>query len=232
MGKFVKEPSLQYKGGEVYVCHDLDAGKWSYFEALALMKDLGYKDIVKIWWKSKRKRIDKWLKELSSNKDVVELIAYAEEQNCEMEIYVEHVISIAEPAMEKKFDAINDSINDVHFEDIKEERDTGVDDGFNLNEIGEVKTTLNEKIQNMKIKKMCEHKTHGPPHLKKQNPRKNVKKKIHLVVYKGFVEKDNIVNDQGVNNSKDVDAEGNSIDAHRVRETFILEHVTSMHHID
>ncbi|KAK7360891.1 hypothetical protein VNO77_02908 [Canavalia gladiata] len=135
-----------------------------------------YKDIVKMWWKPKGKRIDKWLKELSSDKDVIELTASAKEQNCEMEIYVEHVIGNVERTVEvgeivkerqliraeedneEEFDTINDSINDVHFEDSEEEMDTGADDGFNLNEIGEAKIALNEKIHNIK--------TYGSSHLK------------------------------------------------------------------
>ncbi|KAK7361174.1 hypothetical protein VNO77_03220 [Canavalia gladiata] len=171
-----------------------------------------------MWWKPKGKRIDKWLKELSSDKDAIELTAYAEEQNCEMEIYVEHEDN------EEEFDTINDSINDVHFEDSEEERDTGADDGFNLNEIGEAEIALNEKIHNIK--------TYGSPHLKKQNARKNVKQNALGSIQRFFVEKDNIVNDQEVYNSKDVNEKGNSIDTHGAGDIAIPKDGIFMHHID
>ncbi|KAK7314304.1 hypothetical protein VNO77_39520 [Canavalia gladiata] len=152
-----------------------------------------------------------------------------------MEIYVEHVISNVERTVEvgeimeerqliraeddneEEFDTINDSINDVHFEDNEEERDTGADDGFNLNEIGEAEIALNEKIHNIK--------TYGSPHLKKQNARKNVKQNAPSSIQRLFVEKDNIVNDQEVYNSKDVNEKGNSIDTHRAGDIAILKDV-------
>ncbi|KAK7313889.1 hypothetical protein VNO77_39093 [Canavalia gladiata] len=130
----------------------------------------------------------------------------------------------AEEDNEEEFDTINDSINDVHFEDSEEDRDTGADDGFNLNEIGEVEIALNEKIHNIK--------TYGSPHLKKQNARKNVKQNAPSSIQRLFIEKDNIVNDQEVYNSKDVNEKGNSIDTHRAGDIAIPKDVIFMHHID
>ncbi|KAK7322385.1 hypothetical protein VNO77_25764 [Canavalia gladiata] len=86
-----------------------------------------------------------------------------------MEIYVEHVISDVESVMENSMSKIemdetvfrdvlnneinirlnsqeeNDSINDVHFEDSQEEKDAGVDDRFNLNEIGKNRKQYREE---------------------------------------------------------------------------------------
>ena len=52
-GSFVDEPKLHYKGGDVDAIHGLDIDTWSYFEALSLVKDLGYLNFAscKLWWK-------------------------------------------------------------------------------------------------------------------------------------------------------------------------------------
>ena len=51
MGSWVNEPQLYYKGGEVHVIHGLDVSKWSYFEAMRVLTELGYKGDgdMKMW---------------------------------------------------------------------------------------------------------------------------------------------------------------------------------------
>jgi len=100
MGKFeaFKGRFLRYKGGEEHVVHGLDADRWSYFEALSILKDeFKYDGMVKLWWKPKRGRMDRDLRPLVTDKDALELSGYAENRKEEVQIYVEHVVSTAEP---------------------------------------------------------------------------------------------------------------------------------------
>lgn len=53
-GCFERDPTLQYQGGEVHVMHNIDIDRWSYFEALGILKDeFGYSKYPKLWWKTK-----------------------------------------------------------------------------------------------------------------------------------------------------------------------------------
>jgi len=100
MGKFeaFKGRFLRYKGGEEHVVHGLDADRWSYFEALSILKDeFKYDGMVKLWWKLKRGRMDRDLRPLVTDKDALDLSGYAESRKEEVQIYVEHVVSTAEP---------------------------------------------------------------------------------------------------------------------------------------
>lgn len=95
MGKFVHEPTLHYVGGEVYVVHGQDIDRWSYFEALGLLKDFGYVENVKMWWKPEGTSFAGNLKPLVVDSDALELGNHALKHKCEVEIYVEHMVSVA-----------------------------------------------------------------------------------------------------------------------------------------
>ena len=64
-GKFVDKPNVRYEGGEVTAIHNVDIDKWSYFGALSLVKDLGYGDTMKLWWKVSGKTLNDGLKSIS-----------------------------------------------------------------------------------------------------------------------------------------------------------------------
>ncbi|KAJ1376647.1 hypothetical protein SESBI_49702 [Sesbania bispinosa] len=64
---------------------------------------------------------------------------------------------------EERDSSDDDSVKDVHFNDSEEKRDLGIDDGFNMPEMGEVETTLNEQVQNMKVKYVAVRVGYGSP---------------------------------------------------------------------
>lgn len=90
MGSWVNEPQLYYKGGEVHVIHGLDANKWSYFEAMRLLTELGDKGDgdLEVWWKGKGTDFHS-LKDLVLDQDAMDLTNYVLTHNCEVEIYVQ-----------------------------------------------------------------------------------------------------------------------------------------------
>ncbi|KAJ1414014.1 hypothetical protein SESBI_19239, partial [Sesbania bispinosa] len=90
-GSLVKVPKLHYSGSETHVLHDLDVDTWSYFEALGYVKDLGHKENVKLWWKSKYGSFEKGLKELKNDVDAVEMENYVVGNKYEVQLYVEHL---------------------------------------------------------------------------------------------------------------------------------------------
>ncbi|KHN31707.1 hypothetical protein glysoja_022572 [Glycine soja] len=77
MGSWVNEPQLYYKGGEVHVIHGLDANKWSYFEAMRLLTELGDKGDgdLEVWWKGKGTDFHS-LKDLVLDQDAMDLTNY------------------------------------------------------------------------------------------------------------------------------------------------------------
>ncbi|KAJ1389029.1 Transposase, MuDR, plant [Sesbania bispinosa] len=96
MEKFVRTPKMHYEEGEVHAFHNLDLDTWSYFEALGLLKDLGYKTHVKLWWESKGSRGRTQWKEVKDDEDAFEVSGYAEKKKCEVHLYVEHSVSVVE----------------------------------------------------------------------------------------------------------------------------------------
>ncbi|KAJ1428828.1 hypothetical protein SESBI_08938 [Sesbania bispinosa] len=163
MNSFVNEPRLHCEAREIHVFHGLEMDTWSYFEALGLTKDLGYVDKVKMWWKEKGTPFDRGLKPLAEDDDALELANVAEiEGSCVLNVIVSEQPdcggsdltrvrqSIYENIDEKGDSTDDDSVKDVHFDDSEEERDLGIDDRFNMPEIGEAETTLNEQVQNIK----------------------------------------------------------------------------------
>ncbi|KAJ1413033.1 hypothetical protein SESBI_19963 [Sesbania bispinosa] len=183
-GAFVKGRTVRYEGGEVHAIHNIDIDSWSYFEALGLVKDLGYREKVNLWWNVAKGRMNRTFRSISWDSHALEMGNYALLHNCEVDLYVEHT-QIAEPILledstlltykedgdkenveadgiggegDSKFDEgdveqgddvnvnskgggdvdvndfeSDDGINDMHFSDSEEERDLGMDDGFEDN---------------------------------------------------------------------------------------------------
>jgi len=100
MGKFesFRGRFLRYNGGEEHVFHGLHLDRWSYFEALSILKEeFKYDGAMKLWWKPKRVRMDRDLRPFVSDNDTLQLCACAETKKKEVQIYVEHVVSTTEP---------------------------------------------------------------------------------------------------------------------------------------
>ncbi|KAL2619339.1 hypothetical protein AAZV13_08G300300 [Glycine max] len=192
MGSWVNEPQLYYKGGEVHVIHGLDVSKWSYFEAMRVLTELGYKGDgdMKMWWKGKGTDFDS-LRDFVLDQDAMDLANYALTHNCEVEIYVQHGVgvlvendsickmivngeqchngsleqcgNVQESGNLNQLGNVKQSGNvdqssggedleKSNFNASAEERDLGMEDGFDLPEVGHVKATLNKKVDKMKNK--------------------------------------------------------------------------------
>ncbi|KAJ1424484.1 hypothetical protein SESBI_11678 [Sesbania bispinosa] len=91
-GAFVGDRMLGYEGGEVHAFHNLDVDSWSYFEALGLIKDLGYREAVKLWWNMGKGKKGKIFKSISWDNHALEMCQYAVDNNCEVDLYVEHTL--------------------------------------------------------------------------------------------------------------------------------------------
>lgn len=61
----------------MYVVHGQDSDRWSYFEAIGLVREFGYSENVKLWWKPKGVSFEGNLKELLTDSDALELANYA-----------------------------------------------------------------------------------------------------------------------------------------------------------
>ncbi|KAJ1394514.1 hypothetical protein SESBI_34090 [Sesbania bispinosa] len=97
-GAFVGDRMLGYEGGEVHVFHNLDVDSWSYFEALGLIKDLGYREAVKLWWNVGNGKKGKIFKRISWDSRALEMCQYAVDNNCEVDMYVEHTL-VSQPVL-------------------------------------------------------------------------------------------------------------------------------------
>ncbi|KAJ1435150.1 hypothetical protein SESBI_05080 [Sesbania bispinosa] len=180
-GAFVGDRMLGYEGGEVHAFHNLDVDSGSYFEALGLIKDLGYREAVKLWWIVGKGKKGKIFKSISWDNHALEMCQYAVDNNCEVDLYVEHTLVSQSVLLEEstlltfnnegekekeeveqgvlgdqKLDDDNveegdggnksedsfdgdeeydgsdsaDFSDDLHFSDSEEERNLGMDDGF------------------------------------------------------------------------------------------------------
>ncbi|WVY98174.1 hypothetical protein V8G54_030325 [Vigna mungo] len=93
MGKFVN--GLRYVGGEIHVIKGIDSDRWSYFEAIGIVKDFKYDADFKLWWKGSKQRMMNNIILLSNDMEEMYLANYAEETKEEIDMYVEHVPSEA-----------------------------------------------------------------------------------------------------------------------------------------
>ncbi|KAJ1414891.1 Transposase, MuDR, plant [Sesbania bispinosa] len=172
-GAFVNGRTVRYEGGEVHAIHNIDIDSWSYFEALELVRDLGYSEKVNLWWNVARGRMNRTFRRITRDSHALEMGHYALLHKCEVDLYVEHT-QVSQPILleEGRFltynnddenekvegdgiggagdtnldegeveqggvdDELNagsdsdDDTDDVHFSDSEEDRDLGMDYGF------------------------------------------------------------------------------------------------------
>ncbi|XP_047148636.1 uncharacterized protein LOC124820895 [Vigna umbellata] len=95
MGKFVINKGLQYVGGEIHVIKGFDLNRWSYFEAVGIVKEFKYDADFKLWWKGLKQRLMNNVRLLSDDREALYLAHYVEKNKEEVEIYVQHVSSEA-----------------------------------------------------------------------------------------------------------------------------------------
>ncbi|WVY93030.1 hypothetical protein V8G54_032118 [Vigna mungo] len=80
MGRFVNDKGLRYVGGEEHVIVGVDPDRWSYFEALGIIKEqFKYGADFKLWWKGSREIKMNNVRLLSDDRDAMNLAKYAEE---------------------------------------------------------------------------------------------------------------------------------------------------------
>jgi len=87
-GFFQRDPVMQYvKTRNIVSVIDIDADKWSFFEAIGILKeDFGYSDQqMKLWWKGG----DGDYKEMTMERHALELSNYVIANSCEVELFVE-----------------------------------------------------------------------------------------------------------------------------------------------
>ncbi|KAJ1380010.1 hypothetical protein SESBI_46391 [Sesbania bispinosa] len=94
-GEVFKETDCALLGGEVHAFHNLDVDTWSYFEAIGLLKDIGYNSPMKLWWKFKGGKVQNKWKEMKVDDDANEVSSYAELKKCEVHFYVENSVNQA-----------------------------------------------------------------------------------------------------------------------------------------
>ncbi|XP_022632732.1 uncharacterized protein LOC111240920 [Vigna radiata var. radiata] len=68
MGKFVNDKGLRYVGGEVHVIVGVDPDRWSYFEAVGIIKEFKYDVDFKLGWKGSKEMLMNNLRFLSHDK--------------------------------------------------------------------------------------------------------------------------------------------------------------------
>ncbi|XP_047173251.1 uncharacterized protein LOC124841106 [Vigna umbellata] len=69
MGKFVTNKGLQYVEGEIHVIKGLDPDRWSYFEAVGIVKEFKYDADFKLWWKGLKQRLVNNVRLLSDDRE-------------------------------------------------------------------------------------------------------------------------------------------------------------------
>lgn len=70
LGHFVNTPNLKYNGHGKNVYKNVDADKWSFFQALGIVRsDLGYHGEVQMWWKLKELSLEDGLFYFVGDKD-------------------------------------------------------------------------------------------------------------------------------------------------------------------
>jgi len=79
MGKFVsfRGKLMHYEAGDKHVVRGVNPDMWSYSKALGIVREFKYDGEVKVWWKPKKGRMDKDLRQMSVDMDALELANYA-----------------------------------------------------------------------------------------------------------------------------------------------------------
>ncbi|KAJ1383375.1 hypothetical protein SESBI_43439 [Sesbania bispinosa] len=100
---------------------------------LGLIKDLGYREAVKLWWNVGKGKKGKIFKSISWDSHALEMCQYAVDNNCEVDLYVEHTLVSQSVLLEEStlltFNNEGEKENDdLHFSDMRKKKPG--DDGF------------------------------------------------------------------------------------------------------
>ncbi|KAI5391079.1 hypothetical protein KIW84_076082 [Lathyrus oleraceus] len=150
---------LYYLGGHEHIV-DIDPDKWSFFEATGIVKDLCQLEYLEywLWWYNNESDIHI---RMVCNSDANEVYKFVVEMKCVMDIYVEHkdgcvvndddgVVNIEDGVNIKDDGGVNDEANGISFDDNKDKRAIGLDDGFDLidnQSKGGRKSGVNDEIE-------------------------------------------------------------------------------------
>ena len=131
-GFFERHPMMQYVGTSNFVSViDIDANKWSFFEAIGILKEeFGYGDQpMRLWWKGG----DGYYNEITMDSYALELSNYAIINSCEVELFVE-CAGGNEGVVDDNFseDSSSESLKNVKLDESEEERAIDIDDDFHL----------------------------------------------------------------------------------------------------
>ncbi|KAK7281854.1 hypothetical protein RIF29_10173 [Crotalaria pallida] len=120
-GEIDHGPPFKYEGGEVHAVHGNDPDRWSFFEALGILRELGYGIGGRMWWVP----TGDTLKEIKDDKDAAEVCDFAMKNKVEVDIYIEHnIVSTAyEVKMINSVEDIMDKLSQVNNSD-----DVGLED--------------------------------------------------------------------------------------------------------
>ena len=89
-GKFVRKTILYYSGEKVNYYYNVDKDLVSYFELQGMVKDLGYKIMSKIYYKSHLKTFESGLRLIISDKEIPMMLE-ACKLTGSIKVYVEHI---------------------------------------------------------------------------------------------------------------------------------------------
>jgi len=79
MERFEKKRGVKFVGGEIHVVKCIDPNRWSYFEALGIVKEFKYGGEVRLWWKGSSESLYNNLRLLSDDREALNLAKYAKD---------------------------------------------------------------------------------------------------------------------------------------------------------
>ncbi|KAK7276932.1 hypothetical protein RIF29_18081 [Crotalaria pallida] len=120
-GEIDHGPPFKYEGGEEHAVHGNDPDRWSFFEALGILRESGYGIGGRMWWGP----TGDTLKEIKDDKDAAEVCDFSMKNKVEVDIYIEHnIVSTAyEVKMINSVEDIMDKLSQVNNSD-----DVGLED--------------------------------------------------------------------------------------------------------
>ncbi|QCD87666.1 hypothetical protein DEO72_LG3g2205 [Vigna unguiculata] len=95
MGRFEKNRGVKYVGGEIHVVKCIDPDRWSYFEALGIVKEFKYGGEVRLWWKGSSESLYNNLRLLNDDREALNLAKYADDNEEEVELNTQKNIPAA-----------------------------------------------------------------------------------------------------------------------------------------
>lgn len=93
-GEFVNVPDRHNDAGEIHTIHNVNIDRWSYFEALGILRDdLGHNDNLRMWWKKFEDSFEEGLKEITLDSHALEMVDYAVSRRGrhEVDLFIEHL---------------------------------------------------------------------------------------------------------------------------------------------